>query len=269
MPPQPVHFPICDPMSRGSDKVVYEVAGVLTDPNFQRMRHLALDLRDHESSVSILMRSMVEADFGPYLTSRGLTRQFPNHPKSAPIAFMHDTSANNNDDGDGEGTMNTYIGDADAFVEFCAQKYGIADQLTHRDCLQHSTEAWDAYRAHSRNLFCFLKFATDGQVYHDRVIVELFDDVCPKACENFAALCRPETQHGYAGLPIHRIVPGGWIQGGDVVTGGRGDGVGGSALNEEGVFEDEAFSVSHDKAGILVCISITVLVEWITFVCAS
>ncbi|RHZ09205.1 hypothetical protein DYB37_007364 [Aphanomyces astaci] len=234
-----------------SDKVVYEVAGVLTDPNFQRMRHLALDLRDQVSSVSIILRSMVEADFGPYLTSRGLARRFPKHLKTSPIAFVpvSDDESSNNAGGDGVGT---YIGDTEAFLDLCAQKYGVADRLTGRDCLQKATEAWDNYRTHSRNLFCFLKFATDGQVYHDRVILELFDDVCPKACENFAALCRPETQSGYAGLPIHRIVPDGWIQGGDVATGGRGDGVGGSMLHEDGVFEDEAFSVSHDKPGILV-----------------
>ncbi|KAF0688472.1 Aste57867_19912 [Aphanomyces stellatus] len=228
-----------------SEKVVFEIAGVLTDPHFQRMRHMALELRDQVPSVSVLIRAMVEADYASYLTTRGLARQFPKHPKASPIAFIPvgDSNENNED--------STYVGDTDAFLDLCAQKYGVADTLSGRDCLQKATEAWDNYRSHSRNLFCFLKFATDGQVYHDRVIVELYQDVCPKACENFATLCRPETQNGYAGLPIHRIVPGGWIQGGDVETGGRGDGARGSVLHEDGVFEDEAFSISHDKAGIL------------------
>ncbi|PNH09210.1 Peptidyl-prolyl cis-trans isomerase-like 6, partial [Tetrabaena socialis] len=46
------------------------------------------------------------------------------------------------------------------------------------------------------------------------------------------------------GTPLHRIVPNGWVQGGDVVDGsGKGDP--GFTLS------DETFAVKHDAAGII------------------
>jgi peptidyl-prolyl cis-trans isomerase-like 6 len=46
---------------------------------------------------------------------------------------------------------------------------------------------------------------------------------------------------------FHRVVPGGWIQGGDIIT-GKGDS-GKSIFGD--VFEDESFSVRFDVPGIL------------------
>ncbi|CAK4629852.1 hypothetical protein LEN26_020218 [Aphanomyces euteiches] len=229
-----------------SGNVVVEVAGILTDPNFQRMRSMALQLREQVSSVTVIFHSMVEADYVPFLDKRGLLLQFPHHNTSAPIAFMPVADSNNDGDGD------TYIGDTDAFLDLCAQKYQLEDTLTGRDAIVKATEAWEEYRSRSRNVFCFFKFASDDQQFNDRVVIELFQDVCPLACENFATLCRSDTKNGYNGLPVHRIVPGGWIQSGDVECGGRGDGERGGIVHEDGLFEDEAFSFSHDKPGIVV-----------------
>ncbi|KAF5894674.1 peptidyl-prolyl cis-trans isomerase-like 6, partial [Clarias magur] len=68
-----------------------------------------------------------------------------------------------------------------------------------------------------------------------RLLFELFSDLCPKTCENFKALCTGEAGISQSGLPLcykgtlfHRVVPNGWVQGGD-----------------------ENFSVSHAKRGIL------------------
>ena len=54
-----------------------------------------------------------------------------------------------------------------------------------------------------------------------RVVFELFSSVCPRTCENFRALCTGEkgtsasgVALSYAGTPIHRVVRGGWVQGG-------------------------------------------------------
>ncbi|KAG9399129.1 putative inactive peptidyl-prolyl cis-trans isomerase-like 6 [Aphanomyces cochlioides] len=228
-----------------SGNVVVEVAGILTDPNFQRMRSMALQLREQVSSVTVIFHSMVEADYVPFLDKRGLLLQFPHHNTSAPIAFMPVADSNNDGGGD------TYIGDTDAFLDLCAQKYQLEDTLTGREAIVKATEAWEEYRSRSRNIFCFFKFASDDQQFNDRVVIELFQDVCPLACENFATLCRSDTKNGYNGLPVHRIVPGGWIQSGDVESGGRGDGERGGIVHEDGLIEDEAFSISHDKPGIV------------------
>ena len=56
------------------------------------------------------------------------------------------------------------------------------------------------------------------------MIIELFDEYCPKTCENFRQLCcgveKPELKGspkiGYANSLFHRVVKGQFIQGGDI-----------------------------------------------------
>jgi len=63
------------------------------------------------------------------------------------------------------------------------------------------------------------------------IYFQLFTDVVPKTCENFRALCTGEKGESveteyllhYEGSIFHRIVHGGWIQGGDIWM-KRGDG---------------------------------------------
>jgi peptidyl-prolyl cis-trans isomerase-like 6 len=60
---------------------------------------------------------------------------------------------------------------------------------------------------------------------------KLFQNILPKTCENFRLLCTGEkgraastsTKLSYKGSILHRIVPQGWIQGGDIVS-GKGNG---------------------------------------------
>ncbi|XP_066104512.1 probable inactive peptidyl-prolyl cis-trans isomerase-like 6 isoform X5 [Saccopteryx bilineata] len=99
-----------------------------------------------------------------------------------------------------------------------------------------------------------------------RLVFELYSDVCPKTCENFQVLCTGKagfSQSGirlhYAGSIFHRLVQNGWIQGGgqsfgftqtwclDIVA-GKGDG--GESIYGP-TFEDESFSIPHNKRGIL------------------
>ena len=56
-----------------------------------------------------------------------------------------------------------------------------------------------------------------------KLVFELFDDICPKTCENFRSLCTGNKGRTKGGLTLHylhtlfhRIVPNGWIQGGGV-----------------------------------------------------
>ncbi|XP_055289523.1 probable inactive peptidyl-prolyl cis-trans isomerase-like 6 isoform X2 [Moschus berezovskii] len=87
-----------------------------------------------------------------------------------------------------------------------------------------------------------------------RLIFELYSDTCPKTCKNFQILCTGKagfSQSGiklhYTGSIFHRVVRNGWVQGGDIVA-GKGD-------NGESIygptFEDENFSVPHNKRGVL------------------
>lgn len=84
---------------------------------------------------------------------------------------------------------------------------------------------------------------------YGKIVIELFDDICPKACENFIKLCTGAagTVDGvvmnYKDCPLHRLVQNGWVQSGDVVDG--------SGMNSTsvfgGVFEDESFSVEFGE----------------------
>ena len=74
--------------------------------------------------------------------------------------------------------------------------------------------------------------------------VRLFEDVAPKACENFKGLA---AKGYYDGIIFHRVIKSFMIQGGDPTGTGRGgESLWGMA------FEDEfSAGVSFDKAGVL------------------
>uniref|UniRef100_A0A4W6CKF5 Peptidyl-prolyl cis-trans isomerase n=1 Tax=Lates calcarifer TaxID=8187 RepID=A0A4W6CKF5_LATCA len=84
---------------------------------------------------------------------------------------------------------------------------------------------------------------------------QLFSDVCPKTSKNFEALCTGEKGLSQSGFPLcykgslfHRIVPNGWVQGGDISPERKGNG--GESIYGP-TFEDESFAVSHSKRGTL------------------
>lgn len=120
-------------------------------------------------------------------------------------------------------------------------------------------EALFRYRHKSGRPFAFLVFTIDG-VALPRVEIELYHDICPRTCDNFLAFCQSripvddgeagEAVIGYVGVPVHRVVKGGWIQSGDVAGSGSGDGPSLSLYGGE--FSDESFAVSHNASGIVV-----------------
>jgi cyclophilin family peptidyl-prolyl cis-trans isomerase/Ca2+-binding EF-hand superfamily protein len=108
---------------------------------------------------------------------------------------------------------------------------------------------------------CFLEFSIEGTTA-GRVVVKLFHDKVPLACENFRALCSGEKGMGRAGKAlcyknskVHRLVPNFCIQLGDFT---KGDGTGGESIyppkseygDTWGKFKDEMF-MQHSKKGLL------------------
>jgi cyclophilin family peptidyl-prolyl cis-trans isomerase len=104
----------------------------------------------------------------------------------------------------------------------------------------------------------------------NRIVVQLYRDVAPLACENFATLCgggsgggimsnagkEKAVAIGASGKPltynksmIHRVIPGFILQGGDFVF---GNGSGGESIFGK-KFKDEraGLALKHDQAGVL------------------
>ena len=77
-----------------------------------------------------------------------------------------------------------------------------------------------------------------------RIVIELFSNIVPKTTENFLQLC---IQNRYAGVPFHRVINGFMIQGGDITN---HDGTGGMSIYD-GEFEDENFTLKHDREGLV------------------
>ncbi|PRP77019.1 hypothetical protein PROFUN_15109 [Planoprotostelium fungivorum] len=87
-----------------------------------------------------------------------------------------------------------------------------------------------------------------GDEAPERLVLQLYKQTLPKTCDNFIAIATAQNPElSYVGSVIHRVVPNGWIQGGDVLGGG-GD-AGASIYGSH--FADENFIVKHDKAGVL------------------
>jgi len=193
--------------------------------------------------VTVIALPMVESDWDDYVSTKGrdLGGAACAHTES-PIVFYNGAN---------------FIGGAEGFVQWVADQYEYEDK-TPASVYQDIASA--EYDAHLRSLghqFVYMD-VTVGEGDAERVVFELFSDVCPKTCENFRALCTGER--GTAALPdegkvdltyercmFHRVVKGGWVQGGDIVS-GAGDG-GFSIYGED--FPDESFAVAHGGPGVL------------------
>jgi cyclophilin family peptidyl-prolyl cis-trans isomerase len=120
--------------------------------------------------------------------------------------------------------------------------------------------AREAFASYLRSLPGTLQFLRIAQGATARlVLLHLLDDRLPRASANFAALCAGTAAGpsgaplSYKGSPIHRVVPGGFVQGGDVVSGSGADSRAAlpSPFGDGRYLEDESFDVRHDVAGVL------------------
>ena len=114
-------------------------------------------------------------------------------------------------------------------------------------------ECYLKYLSDADKKFVYLELSSEGSNL-GRLVFELNTRNCPKSSENFLQLCtgvagkKGDVTLCYEGSLLHRMLPKGWVQGGDIVDGSGGNGI--AAINGS-LFEDESFAVPHDRRGVL------------------
>lgn len=109
-----------------------------------------------------------------------------------------------------------------------------------------------AIKFHFVTILVFFDVSADGQPL-GRIVMGLYGDVVPKTAANFYHLCVGDKTGStgnaltYKGSPLHRVIPGFMLQGGDIT---HGSGVGGESIYGR-EFADENFIVKHTKKGLL------------------
>ncbi|CAG9537268.1 unnamed protein product [Cercopithifilaria johnstoni] len=96
----------------------------------------------------------------------------------------------------------------------------------------------------------FFDVTIDGNLA-GRIVMELYNDIAPRTCNNFLMLCTGMAGSGkisgkplhYKGSTFHRVIKNFMIQGGDFT---KGDGTGGESIYG-GMFDDEEFVMKHDE----------------------
>ncbi|XP_031558877.1 probable inactive peptidyl-prolyl cis-trans isomerase-like 6 [Actinia tenebrosa] len=148
------------------------------------------------------------------------------------------------------------VGGKDEFLKWANDNYNYQDFRPLPLWYAMAKESYKNHLIDTKHEFVYMDIAV-GDEKIGKLIIELMSDRLPKTCKNFISLIKgnlveeerhdPPLKLSYKNSIIHRIVPNGWIQGGDI-EGGRG--VGGESIYGA-VFEDEDFSVAHNKRGIL------------------
>ena len=124
-----------------------------------------------------------------------------------------------------------YIGSKDNFLEWAIQNFRYIDNTS---AMIYKKMANDDYKKVINNT-PGRSYVQIDVVYGDvstpeKILIELFEDVCPVTTKNFKELCKGHVRAdkktvGYAGSFMDRIVKGQYIQAGNignVLDGGKG-----------------------------------------------
>merc|ERR1712166_605271 len=223
------------------------VAGRVNDFKFQKAKSAAESLEQfHGDTILACVDSMVPAEWDQVRTKLLMTLggvALTKSHKSSPLVWTEAAS---------DGQL-MYVGDLEATLEWANSMFGYTD--TTKDLI-YNMRGNQEYKKFKQDRPCvFLKLGggdltkgNDGSM--GRVVIELFNDIAPLTCENFRCLCTGErgAELHYKGVPLHRVVKDGWLQGGDLSpphTGAGGESVYG------GLFADECFTLKHDQAGLV------------------
>lgn len=213
------------------------LAGKVNDPQYQRVRK-AVEVLEKVSGdkLEITLLNLMPTDYEIYVQNlecpaRGPVKRF--HREN--MLYMT---------GDHPDELE-YKGGSALFLQWAKDVFGYDDSKTNTIFFRRlATKQFRHAMQRTGHKFFKMEFES-GEESLGSITVELFTSVCPQTCAKFLTYVRGDLGKKYEGSQVHRIVPGGWIQGGDLVE-GKGDGV-----IEEDCFADETFAVKHSRPGII------------------
>jgi hypothetical protein len=115
-----------------------------------------------------------------------------------------------------------YVGSMDNFLEWATQEYRYIDNTSMMIYKKMATDGYkNCINSTPGRSFVFMDITYGDVSVPEKVIIELFEDVCPITCNNFKELCKGHMRQDkknlcYTGTYFDRIVRGQYIQGGNI-----------------------------------------------------
>jgi hypothetical protein len=193
-------------LASGSYHII--LAGIISDEDYHACIQCIKELKTkYPTRISSTELAFFPTQWDQYLKQlqTQLKGEFYIH-RGSPIAFVNGCQ---------------YIGGKVSFLEWALQEFRYTDSSSN---LIYKKLASDAYRNAINNTpgrsYVWMKINPAASM-GSKVLIELFEDICPKTCENFKKLCEgferaDKVKIGYCGTEITRVVPGMYVQGGDI-----------------------------------------------------
>ncbi|NP_001187660.1 probable inactive peptidyl-prolyl cis-trans isomerase-like 6 [Ictalurus punctatus] len=221
-----------------------EIVGLLKTHHFHAAKSIAEGLKQKfpTSFADPIIRPLLESDWHVYITNkrkelRGVMWQYPGLKYNV-ACFV----------------SGSLLGDEKQLRGWAEKHWTFTFYRPQALYMALAQECYTQHLHSTGHVFVYMDVMIGDEAV-GRMLFELFSDLCPKTCENFKALCTGEAHTSRSNLTLcykdsllNRVVPNGWVQGGDITGQSRGNG--GESIYGP-TFEDENFSVSHNKRGIL------------------
>lgn len=234
------------------------IAGRVDDVCFHAAKHIGKALAADQGNVKCEVLPMFCTDFEDFVYSK--SQELDIEHDSSPIIFYNKVH---------------YIGGLQELASWASKVYDFEPDTETEHYHRAARDGLQNLIQSSGHSFCYLDIVVSeepdaveqqheckeckddaanknsaSKVVRERVLIELYDDICPDTCENFMLLCSNKCEKGgYQGTSFHRVVEGGWVQGGDIVdsSGKHSE----AAICEGPTFPDETYAIKHSGVGIV------------------